>query len=98
MRRLLERKDDGFYQGFLTPLEIASALYRRLRSQDISQDELSILLRAYIAHSHPDYILIPYSAALIDRASALVARQVLSALDAIELATALALTACLLCA
>jgi predicted nucleic acid-binding protein len=29
MRRLLEHKDDGFYQGFLTPLEIASALYRR---------------------------------------------------------------------
>jgi uncharacterized protein len=91
MRRLLERRDDGFYQGYLTPLEIASALYRRLRSQDISQDELSILLRAYIAHSHQDYILIPYSDALIDRASALVARHVLRALDAIQLASALEL-------
>jgi predicted nucleic acid-binding protein len=91
MRRLLEHKDDGFYQGFLTPLEIASALYRRLRSQQISQDDLSVLLRAYIAHSHQDYILIPYSDALIDRASALVTRHVLRALDAIHLASALEL-------
>ena len=91
MRRLLEHRDDGFYQGFLTPLEIASALYRRLRSQEISQDELSVLLRAYVAHSHRDYILIPYSDALIDSASALVARHVLRALDAIQLASALEL-------
>ena len=52
---------------------------------------MSILLRAYIAHSHQDYILIPYSDALIDRASALVARHVLRALDAIQLASALEL-------
>jgi predicted nucleic acid-binding protein len=91
MRRLLEHPDDGFYQGFLTPLEIASALYRRLRSQEISQDELSVLLRAYVAHSHQDYILIPYSDALVDRAAALVARHVLRALDAIQLASALEL-------
>jgi uncharacterized protein len=91
MRRLLEHKDHGFYQGFLTPLEIASALYRRLRSQEISHDELSILLRAYVAHSHQDYILIPYSDGLADRASALIARHVLRALDAIQLASALEL-------
>jgi uncharacterized protein len=89
MRRLLEQRDDAFYQGFLTPLEIASALYRRLRSQEISQDELSFLLRAYVAHSHQDYILIPYSDALVDRASALIGRHVLRALDAIQLASAL---------
>jgi len=42
--------------------------------------------------THQDYILIPYSDALIDRASALVARHVLRALDAIQLASALELT------
>ena len=69
-RRLLDHKDDVFYQAFLTPLEIASALYRRLRSQvNISQNELSFLLRAYVAHSHQEYLLIPYSDALIDTAS-----------------------------
>lgn len=91
MRRLLSHKDDAFYQGFLTPLEIASALYRRVRAQEISRADLSVLLRAYVAHSHQDYILIPYSDALVDRASALVAHHVLRALDAIQLATALEL-------
>lgn len=91
IRRLLNRKDDVFYQAFLTPLEIASTLYRRLRSHDVSQDELSFLLRAYVAHSHQDYLLIPYSDALIDRASALVGRHVLRALDAVQLASALEL-------
>src|SRR6266478_8425290 len=91
MRRLLEHRDDGFYQGFLTPLEIASALYRRLRSQEISQDELSVLLGAYVVYSHQGYILIPYSDALIDRALPLVARHVLRAVDAIQLSSALEL-------
>ena len=31
----------SFYRGLRTPLEIPSALYRRLRSEEISQDELS---------------------------------------------------------
>ena len=91
IRRLLARKDDAFYQTFLTPLEVASALYRRLRSGRISHDELSFLLRAYIAHSHQDYLLVPYTDSLIERASALVARYVLRALDAVQLASALAL-------
>lgn len=91
IRSLLERREDVFYQAFLTPLEVASALYQRLRSQDISQDELSFLLRAYAAHSNQDYLLIPYSVALIDRAVALVARHVLRALDAVQLASALEL-------
>ena len=91
IRRLLERKDHMFYQAFLTPLEVASALYRRQRSQEISQEELSFLLRAYVSHSHQDYLLIPYSDALMDRASALVARYALRALDAVQLASALVL-------
>jgi predicted nucleic acid-binding protein len=56
LRRLLERKEDIFYQTFLTPLEVASALYRRLRSREISLAELSFLLRAYVAHGHEDYL------------------------------------------
>ena len=35
--------------------------------QEISPAELSLLLRAYVAHSHEDYLLLPYSDALIDR-------------------------------
>lgn len=54
-------------------------------------DELSLLLRAYVTHSHQDYLMIPHSDALIDRASALVARYVLRALDAVQLASALEL-------
>ena len=91
IRRLLERKDDIFYQTYLTPLEFASALYRRLRSQEISPAELSFLLRAYVAHCHEDYLLLPYSDALMDRASALIARHALRALDALQLASALEL-------
>ena len=37
IRRLLDRKDDVFVRAFLTPLEVASALYRRLRSQDVTE-------------------------------------------------------------
>jgi uncharacterized protein len=91
VRRLLERKDNISYQTFLTPLEVASALYRRLRSQEISAAELSFVLRAYVTHSHEDYLLLPYSDALIDRASALIARHVLRALDALQLASAVEL-------
>jgi uncharacterized protein len=91
MRRLLERKRDIFYQSFLTPLEVASALYRRLRLRQISTAELSVLLRAYVADSHEDYLLFPHSNALMDRASALIARHVLRALDAVQLASALEL-------
>ena len=91
LRRLLDRKEDIFYQTFLTPLEVASALYRRLRSREISPSELSFLLRAYVAHCHEDYLLLPYSDALMDRASALIARHALRALDALQLASALEL-------
>jgi predicted nucleic acid-binding protein len=91
IRRLLQRKEHVFYQSFLTPLEVASALYRRLRSNDISSDELSLLLRAYVTHCHRDYLLIPYSDALCNRASALIARHVLRALDALQLSSALEL-------
>ena len=91
LRRLLDRKADIFYQTFLTPLEVASALYRRLRSREISPAELSFLLRAYVAHCHEDYLLLPYSDALMDRASALIARHALRALDALQLASALEL-------
>jgi uncharacterized protein len=91
IRRLLERKEVIFYQTFLTPLEVASALYRRLRSREISPAELSFLLRAYVAHCHEDYLLLPYSDALMDRASALIAHHVLRALDAVQLAGALEL-------
>ena len=91
LRRLLDRKEDIFYQTFLTPLEVASALYRRLRSREISPAELSFLLRAYVAHCHEDYLLLPYSDALMDRASALIARHALRALDALQLASALEL-------
>lgn len=89
IRRLLEREDNVFYQAFVTPLEVSSAFYRQLRSQRISSEELSLLLRAYIAHSYQDYLLVPYSDSLIDRALALVARHVLRALDALQLASAL---------
>ena len=91
IRRLLERKEDIFYQSFLTPLEVASALYRRLRAREISTAELSFLLRAYVAHSHEDYLLLSYSDALMDRASTLIAHHVLRALDAVQLASALEL-------
>lgn len=91
IRRLLARKADVFYQSFLTPLEVASALYRRLRSREISPAELSFLLRAYVAHSHEDYLLLPYSDDLMNRASALIARHVLRSLDALQLASALEL-------
>ena len=89
MRRLFGGNDDVFFQAFVTPLEIASALYRRFRSHEISPEELSILLGAYVAHSHQDYLLVPYSDALMDRASALVAHHVLRALAAVQLASAL---------
>jgi predicted nucleic acid-binding protein len=91
VRRLLEAKADVFYQTFLTPVELASALYRRLRERDITSEELGIILQAYVTHSHQDYLLVPYSDTLMERASALLAHHALRALDAIQLASALEL-------
>ena len=91
LRRLIESKSDVFYQSFLTPLEISSALYRRLKTKDLTPEELTLLLRAYVTHSHREYLVIPYSGALMERATTLVAHHVLRALDAIQLASALEL-------
>jgi predicted nucleic acid-binding protein len=89
VRRLLEAKADVFYQTFLTPVELASALYRRLRERDITLEELAVMLRAYVTHSHQDYLLVPYSDSLMERAAMLLAHHALRALDAVQLATAL---------
>jgi uncharacterized protein len=89
VRRLLEAKADVFYQTFLTPVELASALYRRLRERDITLEELAVMLRAYVTHSHQDYLLVPYSDSLMERAAMLLAHHALRALDAVQLASAL---------
>jgi uncharacterized protein len=91
MHRLLERKADAFYQTFLTAVELASALYRRLREREITSEELVFMLRAYVTHSHQDYLLVPYSDTLMERASSLLAIHALRTLDAIQLASALEL-------
>ena len=91
IRRLLDAKADVFYQSFLTPVELASAFYRRLRERDITSEELAVILRSYVTHSHQDYLVVPYSDALMERASALLAHHALRALDAIQLASALEL-------
>jgi len=91
VRRLLQTGGAIFYQAFLAPLEMTSALYRRHRSGEIPMGQLSVLLRSYAAHSHRDYFLVPYSESLIDLAETLISRHPLRALDAIQLASALAL-------
>jgi uncharacterized protein len=91
VRRLLERKANVFYQTFLTPVELTFALYRRLREREITSEELALTLRAYVTHSHQDYLLVPYSDTLMERASTLLAHHALRALDAIQLASALEL-------
>jgi predicted nucleic acid-binding protein len=91
----LENNADVFYQSFLTPVEISSALYRRVRAKEITPEELTVLLQAYVSHSHQDYLLIAYSDSLVERAATLVAHHVLRTLDAIQLAGALELKASL---
>lgn len=91
VRGLFQSTDAVFYQTFLTPLEISSALYRRRRAGQISHEELSLLLKSYAVHSHEEYLLLPYSESAIDTAGTLLARHPLRALDAIQLASALKL-------
>ena len=91
IRRLLQTGGAIFYQTFLTPVEITSGLYRHHREGQISIEQLSLLLRSYAAHSHREYLLVPYSESLIDMAAALISRHPLRALDAIQLASALQL-------
>jgi predicted nucleic acid-binding protein len=91
VRQLLQTADGVFYQTFLAPLEMTSAFYRQHRNGEISIEQLSFLLRSYGAHSHEDYLLVPYSEFLIDQAEALISRHPLRALDAIQLASALEL-------
>ena len=89
VRRLLARKADVFYQTFLTPVELSSALYRRHREREITLEELELMLRAYVTHSHQDYLLVSYADSLMERAAALLAHHALRVLDAIQLAAAL---------
>lgn len=91
IRRLFQTPGIIFYQTFLTPLETASALYRRHRAGQLSIEELSLLLKSYAIHSREEYLLLPYSQSLMDTAGSLIARYPLRALDAIQLASALKL-------
>ncbi|MGH7774622.1 MAG: type II toxin-antitoxin system VapC family toxin [Candidatus Binatia bacterium] len=91
IRRLFQTNGAIFHQTFLAPLEMTSAFYRQHRGGQISIEELSFLLRSYAAHSHRDYLLIPHSESLMDMAEALISRHPLRSLDAIQLASALAL-------
>lgn len=88
---LVATPDTILYQTFLTPLEISSAFLRRQRMKELSLEEVSLALQAYKIHSHREYILVPYSEALINTAEALLARHPLRTLDAIQLAAALTL-------
>lgn len=91
VRNLVTVADHVFYQSFLSPLEISSAFYRRHRMGELSSEELTLALQAYVDHSHKEYILIPYSEALLNTAGTLLARYPLRTLDAIQFAAALSL-------
>lgn len=95
VRNLVAAADNFFYQSFVTPLEMTSTFYRRHRMNELSAEELTLALRAYAVHSHKEYILIPYSGALLNTAETLIARHPLRALDALQLAAALSLRASL---
>lgn len=49
------------------------------------------MLRSYSAHSHEEYLLIPYSESLLNSAGNLIGHHPLRALDALQLASALKL-------
>ena len=89
LRRLLGLADSLFYQTFLTPLEVTSALYRQHRARQLSAEELSLFLKSYAAHSHEEYLLVPYSESVMDLADRLIARHPIRSLDAIQLASVL---------
>lgn len=72
-----------FYQSFLTPLEVSSAFHRRQRMKELSPEKLAVALQTYVVHSRSEYLLVPYSEALLDTAGTLVARHPLRALDTI---------------
>ena len=89
LRRLFGPGDTLFYQTFLTPLEVTSALYRQHRTRHLSAEEISLLLKSYAAHSHEEYLLVPYSESIMDLAGRLIARHPIRALDAVQLASVL---------
>lgn len=90
IRALVATPESTLYQTFLTPLEIVSAFYRRQRMKELSEEEVTLALQAYRAHSHQAYVLVPYSEVLMNTAETLLARYPLRPLDAIQLASALA--------
>lgn len=91
VRKLTATVGTVFYQSFIAPLEIASALYRHQRTGHLSTGDLSFLLKSYAVHSHEEYLLVSYSESLIEAAEVLITRHPLRALDAIQLAAALKL-------
>ena len=66
IRQLLDRKDDVFYPSLPDAPRSRIGFVQTTAFPRTSQNELSFLLRAYVAHSHQEYLLIPYSDALLD--------------------------------
>ena len=91
IRHLFTTAGHFVYQSFLSPLEISSAFYRQQRMKELSSEELVVALQTYAVHSHSEYLLVPYSEALLNTAGTLVVRHPLRALDAIQLGAALTL-------
>ena len=88
-RALAHPTEESIYTALLTHAEVLSALQRKVRERQLTQDRATILAQRVIAHCAWRYHLLAISSTLVAHAGVLVQRYPLRAYDAIHLACAL---------
>ena len=88
-RALAHPTEASIYTALLTHAEVLSALQRKVRERQLTQDRATVLAQRVLAHCTWRYHLLAITPALVAHAGVLVQRYPLRAYDAIHLACAL---------
>lgn len=88
-RALAHPTQESLYTALLTHAEVLSALQRKVRERQLTQDRATVLAQRVTAHCAWRYHLLAISPAVVVHAGVLVQRYPLRAYDAIHLACAL---------
>jgi len=88
-RALAHPTEESIYTALLTHAEVLSALQRKVRERQLTQDRATVLAQRVTAHCAWRYHLLAITPTLVAHAGVLVQRYPLRAYDAIHLACAL---------
>lgn len=89
VRSLLASQSHTILVGHITPVEVMSAVFRKVREKELTPAAADALQKLFLRHlKHKDFVLLHYDNAVMQTAINLLGRYTLRAYDAIQLATA----------